>query len=177
MSLGDVITKYIPRWIQHFTYTLTLKLKFSQCLKFFNILLFSGILGEKNTNFETYSPLNSSPSPEWRKCMTNESTWLVLIQLLLSKGHVWRNKGYSFPFIMSSNLLPVFSCGQRDTKSSSKLPIKKQATIRLLLHHHQQLYQSPDFLVKRQRHNWSNSFTSDWLSGDPYPHLHLQFEF
>lgn len=36
----------------------------------------------------------------------------------------------------------------------------------------QQQSESPDFLVKRQRHNWSNIFTSDWLFGDPYPHLH-----
>lgn len=31
---------------------------------------------------------------------------------------------------------------------------------------------SPDFLVKRQWHNWSSIFTSDWLSDDPYSYLH-----
>lgn len=40
------------------------------------------------------------------------------------------------------------------------------------LQYRQQWSESPDFLVKRQRHNWSNIFTSDWLFGDPYPHLH-----
>lgn len=64
-----------------------------------------------------YSSLISPLPPGTQKMYKKGvSTWLVVIHPLLSKGHFQGNKGYSSPFTMPSNLLPVFSCGQRDTK-------------------------------------------------------------
>lgn len=77
-----------------------------------------------------YSSLLSVPSPaHHRKCTTNiihDSTWLLLIQPLLSKGHSGRNKGHSFPFITSTNFLPFFFFVRGTQNRAPNSPLKNK---------------------------------------------------
>lgn len=76
----------------------------------------------------------------------------------------------TFPFIMS--LIYYYFCVVRGAQNRAQNSPLKTSFNQTICSTTFASSQSSDFPVKRQRHNWSNMFTSDWLSGDPYPHLH-----
>lgn len=119
------------------------------------------------------SSLMSLPPPQHRKCTTKESLHgLCWFSLFLPKDTSEEIEVTLFHLLCLLIYYWYFLVVRGTQHRAQNSPLKTSCNQRLLLHHHRQPSQRSDFLVKRQRHNWSSIFTSDWLSGDPYLHLH-----
>lgn len=113
------------------------------------------------------SPLPYAPSKEnvWQMSLCG----LFRFSLFFPRGTSEEIK-VTFPFIMS--LIYYYFHVVRGTQNRAQNRPLKTSFNQTICSTTFMSSQSSDFLVKRQRHNWSNIFPSDWLSGDPYPHLH-----
>lgn len=101
-------------------------------------------------------------------------TLCALFILYFPKWYQGRKQGLLFLIYYVCHLLftPSSSCGPKDAQAELQRAHWEPSYSHTTAPSPWLRSQSSDFLVKRQRHNWSSVFTSHWLSGDPYPHLH-----